>query len=144
MLQRSEQLCGFAVTELLSTDELLQLTLFGGCHAYDKLSPERIIEVLGWGLEQKIPDFVAELGTEGADDIVEVGLLCCDPSDGASTRIGGPEGRELNANSGHSGGGSRSVGFNLLNGCSDPSHRDHQYRCTTTYLYQQVNIHMLG
>ena len=51
LLHMSEQLCGFVVAELLSTDELLQLTLFGACRTFDELGLEHIIGVLGWGLE---------------------------------------------------------------------------------------------
>ena len=46
-----EQLCWLAVAELFSTDEMLQLTLFGGCSAFDELGLERIIGALGWRLE---------------------------------------------------------------------------------------------
>ena len=35
LLHMSEQLCGLAVGELFSTDELLQLALFQGCSAFD-------------------------------------------------------------------------------------------------------------
>lgn len=35
LLHMLEQLCGFAVAELFSTGEVLQLALFQGCSAFD-------------------------------------------------------------------------------------------------------------
>ena len=46
-----EQLCWLAVAELFSTDEMLQLTLFGGCSTFDEVGLECIIGALGWRLE---------------------------------------------------------------------------------------------
>jgi len=59
----SEQLCGLAVAELFSTDELLQLVLFQGCNAFDLLSLEGIVGILGRRLEEEIPDFHGKLRT---------------------------------------------------------------------------------
>ena len=51
LLHTSEQLRWLAVAELFSTNELLQLTLFGGCCTFDELGLERIVGALGWRLE---------------------------------------------------------------------------------------------
>ena len=51
LLHTSEQLCGLAVAELFSTDQLLQLALFRGCLTFDQFSLEGIVRVLGGRLE---------------------------------------------------------------------------------------------
>ena len=80
-LERSVELLVGART-ILTFDKLLQFVFHGGSGVFDELSLECVVRViLGW-IEEEVPDFRVELWTEGADDIVEAGLLDLDSTRG--------------------------------------------------------------
>ena len=57
-----DKLCRFAITEILSTDELLELALLGCCSTLDEFCLEFVVGVSAGGLNRRFPTSMANLG----------------------------------------------------------------------------------
>ena len=91
------------VAQFFAADELLQLPLRGGSHAFDELGLESVVGGIRRGSDEEVPDFDRELGRERGYHVVEFIFLGSDAS-GAElafdpckpdSRIGWPERGQL-------------------------------------------------
>ena len=75
LLHTAKKLCGFSVTELFSSNQLLQLALCGCGGSLDELSLERVVWTVLRGSDKEVPDFAGDFRGEGGNNILKPRLL---------------------------------------------------------------------